>query len=691
MSYNLFDDFEDEIQIQENVKPFYKVDEKTEKEKLDWLKLVKDALMQQSQSRISKQRMHLSWYRGISPHRHERDRQYNSTRRLSRINKFIVNHLHDLTETKVSQMTRLKPAVEVLPANDEWEDRSSAKVVSALIKHLWDINDIDALSQQKHRFARIFGESFLFVLWDKNKGDLHPAYVEAKRAGLEAIEINGELIPLDKEIRTGDISYELEVPWRVFLQRTNKFEKAEYLFRVKVEPTAKLQDQYPDKKDKIKCTDELRIYDIEDLQHKYVEKHTVVYEFFHKATDDLPKGKYIKFTDHVLLEEDDSRYSHGKLPIVRLTDLDVPEIMNGVSRYESIGPIQKMIDNLSTLLAKNIYLTAHPKWMMPRGACKIDALGNDNTIVQYQGPIPPTLQQVQPNSPEVYSFRQGLIEEMQTIYGSHGISRGEVPKGITAASALQFLNELESERASTDISKHGTMIKEIAKMTIAVAGDYYDINDGRMVRIVGEKNKYLIRHFDTANLNKNYDIRFDNSTGLPETKAAKTQRLLDMMQRNPNLFTPERWEELLDIGDTEKAVSLASEAIRNADSENEDLMAGEPVALPEEFEDHIAHWNSHVKAMQSRSFKEESTDEVYEAMREHVFETEELMIEKASNSPLFQSQLANLKLFPIYHHDNFAPPASKEHQEAMVQGQSNRGEPVSGMIPGTDADIREVE
>ena len=58
--------------------------------------------------------------------------------------------------------------------------------------------------------------------------------------------------------------------------------------------------------------------------------------------------------------------------------------------------------------------------------------------------------------------------------------------------------------------------------------------------------------------------------------------------------------------------------------------------------------------------------------------------------PLVEKE-SNLKLFPIYHHDNFAPPASKEHQEAMVQGQSNRGEAISGMIPGTDADIREVE
>ena len=679
-----FDDLLDEAMLDEDLKPYHAIDKKTDKEKLNWLKQVKDALMEQSQSRTGKQRMHLSWYRGISPHKWERNREYNTTRRISKINKFIVNHLYDLTETKVSQMTRLKPAVQVLPANDEYNDRGAAKVAGSVIKHLWDLNNVDFLMQNMHRHARIFGESFAFTLWDPSLGDLHPAYVEARDAGIPEIEINGEIVEINEEepIKTGDVCYEHEVPWRVLLQRKNCYEDVEYVFRIRVVPTEDLKLDFPDKAKQIETKDELRVFDIEDLTHKYVEGHTVVYDFYHKYTKYQGKGKSLTFTDEVILEEGDLPFTHGKLPIVRLTDQDVPDVLNGVSRYETVGPIQKMYDNISTLIAKNIYLTAHAKWMMPRGACKLEQLGNDNTIVQYQGPVAPSLAQVQPNPVEVYNFRNQLKEDMQTIYGSHGISRGEVPKGITAASALQFLNELENERASSDISKHGFLVKDIAKMTLAVAGDYYDINDGRLVRIVGQGNKFFIRQFDTANLSKNYDIRIDNSTGLPETKAAKIQRLMDIMQRSPQLFSPERWEELLEVGNIDRAVSMATEALRSADSENEDLMAGIEVMPPEEWEDHIAHWESHVKAMQSRSFKEEAANEVVDAFKAHLYDTEELMIEKMSSSPLFQAELARLKLFPLFHHDSFTPPMSREQQDAMVQGQSNRGEEVSGQIPG---------
>jgi hypothetical protein len=679
---------EEALTIHEKQKPFHKVVSQGDKAVHKWLKTVKDSLLKQSESRTRKQRENLLYYRGVPDRLWDRKttRDYNE-KRLNKVRRFIVNHLFDLTETKVSQMTRIKPNVEVLPTNDEWTDRGAAKAVGFLIKHLWYINNVDYLIQNMHRYSRIFGESFVFIDWDKDKGDLHPAYVQARDAGLPAIQLpDGEVIDIKggDEVRTGDICYDIEVPWRVLLQRATKFEDVEYLFRVRIEDTDKLKEMYPKKTKEIKSTDNLKIFEIDEMTDRFVEHKTVVYEFWHAGTGDLPKGRFIKFTDEVVLEDSDHKFTHRKLPCIRHTDLDVPDVLNGVSKYEMIIPLQNMHNNVSTLIAKNIYLMAHAKWLMPRGACRIEQLGNDNTIVQYQGPVPPTMAQVQPNPPEAYAFRDNIKNEMQTIYGSHGISRGEIPKGITAASALQFLNELESERATTDISKHTFLVKDLAKMTIAITGDKYDITDGRLVRIVGENNKFSIRAFDSANLNKDYDIRFDLSSGLPEQKSARMQRVLEAMQRNPALFTPERWEELLELGNTEKMATLSTMAVQSADSENEDILAGREVAPPERFEDHIQHWDSHVRKLQSRALKEEADPALRKILEDHVKIHEKIMLDKAKSNPLFQAKLAQLPLFPIYYHAGAFTPASREHQDALVQGQANRGEEVSGQIPGQE-------
>lgn len=139
-----------------------------------------------------------------------------------------------MTETRISQLSRLKPAVNVLPTNDEFEDRNSAKAVKFLVDHLWYINDVDDIRQKMLRNAFIFGESYCFVNWNRDIGDLHPEYVKAKSKGIDLFEE-------DINPKIGDISYEIECPWRVHLQRQRSLNEVEYCFRTHVIATETLK------------------------------------------------------------------------------------------------------------------------------------------------------------------------------------------------------------------------------------------------------------------------------------------------------------------------------------------------------------------------------------------------------------------------------------------------------------------
>jgi hypothetical protein len=691
---NLFDDeFGDSPFAKSTVKPFHSIKKDSDKELLEWLNTVSETLKKQAVSRNSQQRSNLEAYRGITSIGKVSTRN-NEKNNYNKANKFAINHLYDLTETKVSQMTRIKPAVDILPTNDEFEDKTAAKAVKFLINHLWYLNNMDDLLQKMQRYTRIFGESYLFIKWDKDMGDLHPLFVAAKNnkipldllneAGNSVMDSEGKPIKIDlkKPIYTGDVEYKVEVPWRVLLQRKNKFEDVEYCFHIDTESTDTLKKENPKLKNKLKSSSDTKLYDVDSLTASFLEDETVVYEFFHKKTKHCSEGYYCRFTQDVILERKPLPYSHGDLPFERLTDIEAPEKLNGISAYEMVRPIQNMHNNLSTLLAKNIYLTGHAKWVMPRGACKLESLGNDSTIVQYQGPVPPQLLQVNPNPPEAYSFRSSLIQEMGQVYGVQGVSRGAPPEGITAGVALQFLNEQEQERATNDIAKHNSLIQKVAKKTIAVAGDYYAPDDGRMLRIVGKDNKYAIRHFDSASLSKNYDVRIQIGSALPESKAGKIQRIVEIMQMKPDLLSNERWIDLLDLGNSDKMMSLITTSIRTAESENEDLLSGKPVGDPEVWENHILHWKTHVKAIQNRYFKEETPLDVRNVVMEHIAITEYAMVEKAQQNQAFEAQLAALPLFPIF--ANGFTPRSKEHMESVVQGEANRGAPLSGNIPGTE-------
>ena len=62
---------------------------------------------------------------------------------------------------------------------------------------------------------------------------------------------------------------------------------------------------------------------------------------YHKKTKHCPKGYYVKFTKDAILEMSDLPFNHGQLPFVRITDMDIPEQLNGVSQYEMVSTYTK--------------------------------------------------------------------------------------------------------------------------------------------------------------------------------------------------------------------------------------------------------------------------------------------------------------------------------------------------------------
>lgn len=668
---NLTDVFdEDYVQTSSSdIKSFFKINKKDKKELHKWFKDVTHILRQQASNRTLKQRENLAMYRGIDANSlfSSQFNRYGESRKKS---KFVIPHIHDLTEVRVSQMTRIKPTVDVLPASGEWEDRASAKIVELIVKHLWYINNVDYDFQALHRQARIFGESYLWADWNPSKGDLHPLYVKARDMGIKKIELpDGGSIDASQPFFIGDIEYNSELPWRVLLQRKTNFKDVEYAIRIRLEPTDALLEKYP--KIKVKPSQDLREFDLDSFQNNILENHTVVYEFWHKQTEEVPNGFFARYTDEECLEYGDHPYSFKGFPFIRLTDLDIPDVLNGVSKYELIAPTINMINNLNSLISRNIWLTGAAKVVLPKNAAKIESLTNDNLVLEYNGPVAPKYMQANPNPPEVYRYVESLLQQAQIIYGNHGISRGEIPTGITATSALTYLNELESQRASTDISKHSTSVVNLAKISVAIIGDKYEDDDDRLLRIVGKNNEFSIRHFHSAHLQKDYDIRFNVGSGLPDTKAGKRQIILDMMQRNAKMYEPERWEELLEVGNTEKAIDLATAAVRAADSIMEDLAAGRQVPYLDVEEDHVVHLQSYYRYVQNRQYKEEMPPERKKAIRDHIYWAEEVALEKAQTNPMFEARLAALQLFPLFPHPTYPHPRSAEQQAAVVQGAAN--------------------
>lgn len=657
-------------------------DPRNDQDVLRWLSSELGFLEQENEPRIRVMRRNLALYKGIQYQELETrlDARDRGTDRAQVVRKIVCNHLYDLTKNRASRLIKFKPNVAILPTNDELSDKVAAKVTKQLLDHVWYESDFEGKIQiQLVTNALVMGESYLFILWNEDKGDLNPAWVKASKEhggkvpvlgqdGEPQKDPQGNVVYIDRPVRTGDIDYKVWLASEVLLQKKRNLADVDYCFTRELVNTQELRQRYPEKASKIKDLEEAQVYDYEKMELRPARGEQIIYTFWHRRSPMMDKGRKIVFLKDVILENEESPFSHDQLPFVRFTDVDYPGELYGVSFFENIKQLTGTYNNITNMLLRNIVLASHPKWMVPAGSVALDRLGNDITIVQYKGPQPPVLA-TSPTVPgDVFSFREKIKEEFQQISGVFGVSRGEPPPGIKAGVALQFLSEQESERYNELVLKYNDMILGIAQMTLAVCGDYYDESDERMIRVIGKNNAWMTKFFDVAYLEKDYDIRIQNSSALPRSLAARTQTLLDLNERFPDQFTSEQVIDLLDLGQSEKFIDAATVAVRTAQAENEELLKDTQDALseeqlaPKEFENHILHWREHTRMVQEYSFKYQTPEAVQERMINHIMAHEMLMMDGAKKNPKFAEELSKLALFPLFYTQEMAIMSQPEAQ-----------------------------
>jgi hypothetical protein len=194
-------------------KPFWAIKDADEKDKLKWLNGEIDFLRDEAIERIEQVRKGIANYKGIqyeaqsSRTSHTQDV---SQENKVKVDKIVVNHLYDLTESHVSRAVKYKPAIDVSPANPEdMSDVIGAKMKKALVDHVWyETQFRETMFPTVVRDSRVAGEDYVFVLWDSEAGGVSESYKSAKRSGKSSITLeDGTTVSLDRPVMQGDVVY----------------------------------------------------------------------------------------------------------------------------------------------------------------------------------------------------------------------------------------------------------------------------------------------------------------------------------------------------------------------------------------------------------------------------------------------------------------------------------------------------
>lgn len=678
-----FDQYYDDMitgKDKDKIKPFYSIDYKKEEEVHKWLKSAFHTLMAENEDRIKNVSENHKLYKGDTSNSslsRLRGEGYQTHNISLRDQELFVNYMKHLADEQINKITEVKPDVDVTPVHNEHDDKVASKIAKSIIDTRFYEDNFDKILRRVTRRAKIAGDDFLHIFWNKDKGPKHPSVLKESKemylvtdSGEFELDDDGKKIPIDKDLRIGEIDFELVDTRHLLPEPCDSFNESNWVIRLKREYVYDLKKDHPKKSGKVKPinSDSASINGMtkQHIADMELKEQTLCLYFFHKPHKNLKKGFYIKATLDCILEMGAYPYEMDCLPFIQRQDKIIEGELHGQSFMHDIKALQAQHTDLTSMIMQNIKLCAHPKWFVEQGSVAIQSLGSGRTVVQTRPgtkrpelSIPPTV----PN--DVFSFRENLKSEMRVL-GTGAINEpGAPPPGVTAGVALQFLNEQENKRYNTDIAGHFDFIRASAEMILRIAHQFYDEDDGRYLRLLGKNNEHTAVSFKKIDVNRPYDIRITHTTGLPSTKSAKIQTIIDLGDKFEGLFTKEQLIDLIELGDSNKMYDQATAAVKSAESILEDLLQGNQVMEPQKYENLIVFWKVFVAEIQKRSFKETVPEHIRQAVLDYIGAMEMMMVEKANQNQTFAAEMATLSLFPVMFE---MPPVEPVVDPAMMNG-----------------------
>lgn len=659
-----FSDLDPQNSGNDKNKPFFTLNHENEQELLDWFKAQIAFLKEENADRLRKVKNNYLRYKGIQYLEQRQPQPRNlPDSQLRYTPQLVIPLIADVVDEKVARLLEYKPAVQCIPQSDETSDKIDAKVAKRFLKHVDQVESLDTKFHRAVKSSKIAGESFLFILWSKDKGGT------ILKAGQTVSLPDGRTIK--GPLKEGDVECKNSTALEVLYEQARSWDEVEYLFFFDYEYTEKLKREYPEKIDKIQPTTVSTIWDFDSMEEKTLEGRTSRITFWHKRTKYLPEGFESVFTMDAILKKGVLPYEHGDLPVERFVDGENEQELSGESFIDKIKGMASQYNNLTNLIIKQQMLTS-PKIYVDAGSVDEQAMGNDLHVVKIKaGSRDPRVVQANPVSPQVFEFRSAIKQEFYEQAKSNSVVRGEPPPGVTAFVALQYVSESENRRISSDVAKTNESIRKTYDKILKTCGQFYKKSDKRTMMIMGKDNRWTLQAFDPSTIAKPYSIILQNSSALPESKALRTQFILDMGERFPSMFPESQIAEMLDLGQNEKLLDLAGLAARAAEDENEMILDGSAVPDPMIHEDLITHWRVHISAIQDIGFKTKSPLEVQENMKNHIMAHEMLMFDMIQKSSAF-AQMVNAMCpqFPMFMEMPLPPPPSPEGMPQLPQAQA---------------------
>lgn len=454
----------------------------------------------------------------------------------------VLNLIFRAIQSEVPILTDALPRPEFIP--QEPNDFELSKILNDVLDSDWTRNNWSYNFTEILYDSHIYGNGFGSVIWNPDADD-----------GIGALEF-----------LSADPFYQFPDPYS-----RNVNEKSRYYIEAEPTDVEVLKQEFPEhaqfikpdiidinKKDKnisdqmkYKSSTDLRTviegtspYDVESKSEAlkvccYVKDMESVEEETKEIGEDgveksmfikrlkYPQGRKLVVINGILCANGPNDYDDQKYPYIRLTNYILPREFWGVSEIEQLESPQKIFNKLVSFTLDVLTLMGNPIWVVGNtSGVDTDNLFNRPGMVIEADDVNQVKRQegvqLQPFVLQMIDRIKGYFDD---ISGSNDSSRGVRPEGVTAASAIEALQDAAQTRLRQKTKNIDAFMQEFGQMYLSRVFQYYTAP--RIFRITDNQNatRYFKFHVDTKD-------ELDPVTGTPTGQQKRVARVRQFQSGN---------------------------------------------------------------------------------------------------------------------------------------------------------------
>lgn len=434
----------------------------------------------------------------------------------------ISNYVFSTVETVIPIMVANNPKILVLPQKEEFQLKSD--MVQRALDFEWQRTKFFSKLVLSCRSGLIFGTVPIMMIWDSNAdnglGNAKPVIVSPFN-----------IFPDPSATCIEDAEYIMYATYKNVGEVIAEYpDKAELLRK----STGKPQDTYlAFGKDTSEFNPDTSILYIEMFSTDYSMEVSIEEEDGEKYKIEkrkYPNGRKITIAGDVLLDDSENSYKDGKFPLVLWKCYDVPGRFWGKGEVENIISPQQAKCTITNAILDSAVLTANPVWILDKNSgVEKNSLTNRSGLVVRKNPGTEVRREQPPSLP---AYIQNIIEvfnqDIEHISGVYDVTRGERPTGITAAAAIQALNEQAQGRIKLKVQQLEQMLSELGGLWLSRIQQFWDTK--RDVRVMDSDYNVQFDVVDKSDLDGDYDVIVAAGSTMAVNKTARLQQLIQMAQ-----------------------------------------------------------------------------------------------------------------------------------------------------------------